>query len=280
MSSENLHPVLETLKVSKEGAVLFAEIAAPPMNLLGPQLVRDLVSLIQRVEADEAIRVLVFKSADPDYFISHVDVTRIGEYREAAAKLTGDASLGLLFRYLSASRLVTFAQIEGRVRGAGSEFVLACDMSFAARETATFGQPEVGFGLIPGAGGVQHLARLMGRGRALEAILSGEDYDAELAERYGWINRALPASALGKFVTSLAHRIAGFPVASLVTLKERVNAIALAPAADFRRDSDLFLERGRDPETQGRVQAAMKRGLQTRDWEMELARMLPDLAER
>jgi enoyl-CoA hydratase/carnithine racemase len=120
----------ETISVSQEGAVLFAEIANPPMNLLGPELVRDLVSLIQQAEADDSIRVLVFKSADPDYLISHVDVTRIKEYREEAAKLTGEASLGLLFRRLSTSRLVTIAQIEGRVRGAGSEFVLACDMRF------------------------------------------------------------------------------------------------------------------------------------------------------
>src|SRR5262245_64808992 len=186
------------------------------MNLLGTELVRDLVSLIQRAEAGDSCDVLVFTSADPDYFISHVDVTRINEYREHAAKLTGEASIGLLFRYLSASRLVTIAQIEGRVRGAGNEFVLACDMRFAARETAIFGHPEVGFGLIPGAGGVQHLVRLMGRGRALEAVLSGEDYDAALAERYGWINRALPAAELGGFVSALAHRIAGFPLVAQI----------------------------------------------------------------
>ena len=134
----------ETLKVHKEGAVLFVEIAAPPMNLLGPELVRDLVSLIQRAEADNAVKVLVFKSADSDYFISHVDVTKIKEYREEAAKLVGEPSIGLLFRHLSASRLVTIAQIEGRVRGAGSEFVLACDMRYAARESAIFGQPDPG----------------------------------------------------------------------------------------------------------------------------------------
>jgi enoyl-CoA hydratase/carnithine racemase len=192
-------------------------------------MVKDLVSLIQRAEADDAVRVLVFKSADPDYFIFHVDVTRIGEYREAAAKLTGEGSIGLLFRHLSASRLVTIAQIEGRVRGAGNEFVLACDIRFAARESAVFGQPEQAFGLIPGAGSVQHLARLMGRARALAVMMSAEDYDAELAERYGWINRALPASTLGDFVRSLAHRIAGFPAAGHVAVKERVNAIALAP---------------------------------------------------
>jgi len=269
----------ETLSVRAEGAVLFVDISAPPMNLLGPELVRDLVSLIQRAEADDAIQVVVFKSADPDYFISHVDVTKVKEYREAAAKLAGEASIGLLFRHLSASRLVTIAQIEGRVRAAGSEFVLACDMRFAARESAIFSQFEPAFGVIPGAGGAQHLARLMGRARALEVMLSANDYDAEVAERYGWINRALPASVLDAFVSSLAHRIAGFPAAGHVVVKERVNAIALAPIEDFRRDSGLFIEGFRNPEAQGRTQAAMKRGLQTREAEMDLARLLGDLAD-
>jgi len=268
---------LKTLKVRQEEAVLFVEINAPPMNLIGPELVNELVTLIQTAEGDESVQVIVFKSADPDYFISHVDITRVSEYREPAIKLTGEASLGLLFRYLSTSRLTTIVQIEGRVRGAGSEFALACDMRFAARETAVFGQPEAGFGLLPGAGGIQHLTRLMGRGRALEIILSGEDYSADLAERYGWINRALPAAELEDFVSSLAHRIARFPAAARTLIKDRVNATALAPAADFRSDSDLFLETGRDAETQRRVQNSMKRGFQTRDWELELARRLPEL---
>lgn len=143
----------ETLIVRQEGGVLFVEIASPPMNLLGPELVRDLVSLIQHAEADDAVRVLVFKSADPDYFIPHVDVTKISEYRQEAARLVGEASIGLLFRHLSASRFVSIAQIEGRVRAAGSEFVLACDMRFAARELAIFAQPEPAFGAVPGGGG-------------------------------------------------------------------------------------------------------------------------------
>jgi len=128
--------VFETLNVRSERAVLFVEISAPPMNLLGPELVRDLVSLIQQVEEDDAVKVIVFKSADPHYFISHVDVTRVKDNREPAKKLTGEPSLGLLFRHLSASRLITIAQIEGRVRGVGSEFALACDMRFAARGSA------------------------------------------------------------------------------------------------------------------------------------------------
>jgi enoyl-CoA hydratase/carnithine racemase len=270
----------ETLTVQQDGAVVFVDIAAPPMNLLGPELVRDLVSLIVWAEADDAVRVVVFRSTDPAYFIAHVDVTRVAEYRAEAGKLVGEASIGLLFRRLSTSRLVTIAQIEGRVRGAGSEFVLACDMRFAARESAIFGQLEQGFGLIPGAGGVQHLARLLGRGRALEVLLSAEDYDAELAERYGWINRALPAAALGDFVAALARRIAGFPAAGQATVRDRVNAIALAPVEDFRRDSDLFGEAVRRPEAERRTEEAMQSGFQTRDAELDLGRMLGDLAER
>jgi enoyl-CoA hydratase/carnithine racemase len=271
--------MFETLNVQRQGAVLFVDIAAPPMNLLGPELVRDLVSLIRQSEADDSILVLVFKSADRDYFISHVDVTRIKEYREEAAKLTGEASIALLFRHLSASRLVSIAQIEGRVRGAGSEFVLACDMRFAARESAIFSQMEPAFGLLPGGGAVQHLTRIMGRARALEVMLSAEDYDAELAERYGWVNRALPADVLGGFVRSLAHRIASFPAAGHIAVKDRVNATALAPAEEFRRDSDLFGEGVRNPEAQSRIKAAVKRGFQTREAEIALARLLGDLAD-
>jgi enoyl-CoA hydratase/carnithine racemase len=269
----------ETLTAHVDGAVLFVEIAAPPMNLLGPELVRDLVSLLERAEADEALKVLVFKSADPDYFISHVDLTRVAEYRAQAARLTGEASIALLFRHLSASRLVTIAQIEGRVRSAGSEFVLACDMRFAARESAVFAQFESAFGLIPGGGATQYLVRIMGRARALEVLLSAEDYDAELAERYGWINRALPASALGGFVAALAHRIARFPAAGQLAIKDRVNAITLAPADDFRRDSDLFGEGVQAAETQRRIQAAMRQGLQTREAELELDGMLGGLGD-
>src|ERR1041384_8144007 len=269
--------LFEKLNVTGESAVLFAGIDATKMNLEGPELISDLVSLIQQAEADDTVQVIVFKSADPDYFISHVDVTRIKENREAAAKLDGNPSIGQVLRHMSASRLVTIAQIEGRVRGVGSEFILACDVRFAARESAIFGQFELAFGVIPGAGAAQHLTRLMGRGRALEVMLSADDYNAEIAERYEWINRALPARELGDFVRSLAHRIASFPAAGHAVVKDRVNAIALASAEDIQRDSDLFLEGVSAPEYQRRMQVAMKRGFQTRDAEMNLGQLVADL---
>ena len=269
--------VFETLTASRDGSVLYVEIAAPPINLLGAELMRDLVSLVQQSEADDKIRVVVFKSADPDYFIAHVDVKRIKELREETERL-GVGSVALFFHRLSVSRLVSIAQIEGRVRGVGSEFALACDMRFAARESAIFGQFEPAFGVIPGAGAVQHLTRLLGRGRALEVMLSAEDYDAEAAERYGWINRALPASELDGFVRSLAQRIASFPGAGHAAVKDRVNAIGLAPAEDFARDAEVFGMGLRIPESQIRIEQAVRHGFQTRDTEMTLARMLGGLA--
>src|SRR5262245_26340815 len=120
----------------------------------------------------------------------------------------------------------------------------------------------------------------MGRARALEVMLSAADYDADVAERYGWINRALPAAALGEFVRSLAHRIADFPAAGRAVLKDRINSIALAPPDEFRRDSDLFAERATDPETQRRIRISMARGFQTRGGEMGLANLVGDFAEQ
>ena len=270
--------VFETLTVRKEGAVLFAQMAAPPINLLTPKLVGDLVCLIQEAEADDAVQVLVFTSADPDYFIAHVDVTRINEYRAQALKLTGEPSLALLLHHLSKSRLVTIAQIEGRVRGVGSEFVLALDMSFAARESAIFSQFEPAFGVLPGGGATQHLVRLMGRSRTLEVMLSAEDYDAD------------PGRAV-----RLDQSSAPGPGA------RRVRRVARTPD---RRVSRRWACRGQGPRQRDRARAgrglpsrfrplcpcgARARGarparsrapehVRTRDAEMDLATMLGELA--
>jgi enoyl-CoA hydratase/carnithine racemase len=266
---------MSTLTINTQDGVLCAEIAAPPMNLLGPELVHDLVALIQDVVAGHSVKVVVFTSADPAYVIAHADLTRVAAYRAEAAALTGDASLAALFRHLSASRLVTIAQIEGRVRGAGSAFVLACDLRFAAQESAIFGQFEAAFRHLPGGGGAQYLTRLLGRTHTLEVMLTADDDDADLAAWYGWINRALPADALTDFVSALAHRIAAFPDAGRAAVKARVNAISLALLEDVRRDSDLFRESVGRGETPHLIDTAMTHGLQTPDGEMDLGALLP-----
>lgn len=264
----------ETLTLEEDGAVLFVTIGAPPMNLIGPALIRDFVKLITMLDRGEPYRAVVFKSADPDYFIAHVDVTRIPEYRQEAAKLTGEASIALLFRRLAQTKAVTIAQIEGRTRGAGSEFVLNCDMRFAARGRALLAQNEGAFGVVPGGAGAQHLVRMMGRGRALEVLFSADDFDADLAERYGWINRAFDPDELAPFVAKLARRIARFPGEGLVQIRERVNAISLAPIEDYRIDSDLFGDGVKKPDVQARIHAGSQAGFQTRDAELDWGRRI------
>src|SRR5271154_2662538 len=188
----------ETIKTRAASGVLFATFDHPPINLIGPALVRDLVDLLDGLEHDEDISVVVFASADTEFFLPHVDINHVADYTQETARIGGSASgsLGGLLRRLSEMRQITIAKIEGIARGAGSEFVLACDMRFASRERAVFGQIEAGFGAVPGAGAIQHLARLLGRGRAMEVILSSGDYDADLAERYGWVNRSIHRATL------------------------------------------------------------------------------------
>jgi enoyl-CoA hydratase/carnithine racemase len=271
---------LDTITTRADGRVLYATFDAPPMNLIGPEVVRDLVTLLDALYHSSDIRVVVFGSADHDFLFPHVDVTKVAEYTAEAAKAggPGDASLGMLFRRLSQAPVVTIAKLRGRARAAGSEFALACDMRFASRERAIIGQPEVGLGAAPGAGGIQHLTRLLGRGRALEVILGADDFDADLAERYGWINRAVPDAELDSFVERLAQRIAGFPSEALMAAKTAVNALTLADPDDVRSDARLFQRLLRTDAAQQRTAQLIERGFQTRgDVELGLGQALSEL---
>ncbi|MGW3642057.1 enoyl-CoA hydratase/isomerase family protein [Streptomyces sp. NPDC005166] len=270
----------ETITTRLDGRVLYATFNAPPINLIGPEVVRDLVALLEELSRPDSARVVVFDSGDEDFFLPHVDMTQVPQYTTEAAKAggPGDASLGMLFRKLSQIPAVTIVKLRGRARGAGSEFALACDMRFASRENAVLGQPEVGIGAPPGAGGVQHLSRLLGRGRALEAILTSADFDAELAERYGWINRALPDAELDDFVATTAQRIAHFPHDALIAAKAAVNAITLPEPAAVRADSALFQELVRSDSVKQRAGELFARGFQTRGpVELDLGDALGDL---
>jgi enoyl-CoA hydratase/carnithine racemase len=256
-----------TLRVARsDEGVLTVVIDAPPMNLIGPELVRDIVKLLSELESDEDIRVMVLESADPEYFVPHVDLTKVAEYTAEAAKAGGpdDASLGMLWHKLSELPVVTIAKLRGRARGAGSELALACDMRFAARENAVLGQPEIGFGAPPGAGGVQHLGRLLGRGRAMEVILGAGDFDADVAERYGWVNRALPDAELDAFVARLARRIASFPVDAVRSTKRVLNQLTLPGADAIRADARRFQQLVASDTVKARAAILFAQGLQTR----------------
>src|SRR5712691_3108732 len=256
-----------TLRVARsDEGVLTVVIDVPPMNLIGPELVRDLVTLVGELESDEGTRVMVLESSDPEYFVPHVDLTKVAEYTAEAAKAGGpeDASLGMLWHKLSELPVVTIAKIRGRARGAGSELALACDMRFTARENAVLGQPEIGFGAPPGAGGVQHLGRLLGRGRAMEAILGAADFDADEAERYGWVNRALPDAELDAFVAGLARRIASFPAEAVRSTKQVLNDLTLPGPDAIRADARRFHQLVGSDTVKARTATLFAQGLQTR----------------
>src|SRR5262249_4320442 len=155
--------------------------------------------------ADPTVKVIVFQSANPEFFVAHLDLSNAAEIRPS--------SFAPWFHFvlrLSSMPVVSIAKIRGRTRGIGNEFVLACDMRFASRETAVFGNPEVGVGLVPGGGALEWLPRLVGRSRALEFLLSGDDFNADIAERYGWVNRTLEDEELDSFVGALVTRLASF----------------------------------------------------------------------
>ncbi len=176
--------------------------------------------------------------------------------------------------------MITIAQIEGRARGGGSELALSLDMRFAAIGRAVLAQPEVALGIIPGGGGTQRLGRLLGRGRALEAVLGCDDFDAETAERYGWVNRALPADEIGPFVEQLARRIASFPALGVRCAKQAVEAAMPSPLDGLLAEARAWNEVLTDPDLDARFDAALAAGAQTREGELDLAGLLNDRTSR
>src|ERR1700723_3550957 len=202
----------------------------PPFNVVDGDVFQALQDLLVRMETSESLRVIVFESALPDFYLSHFDLTgKLGNVMSGIGP-TGLPILLDTFVRLTKSPVASIARIRGCVRGASSEFVLACDMRFASRENTRLGQPEVAVGLHPGGGGAERLPHLVGRGRALEIVLSGNDFDGDTAERYGYINRALPDVELDSFVDALARRIASFDRRAITAAKNLVNQVSLPSA--------------------------------------------------
>ncbi|WP_327181347.1 MULTISPECIES: enoyl-CoA hydratase/isomerase family protein [unclassified Streptomyces] len=206
--------------------------ANPPVNLIAGETVLRLIEIVTELATDPDIQVVLFDSATPDFFYNHFDLAAAADFPAPENPDAVPAWTNLVLE-LSKAPYITIAAIRGRTRGGGNEFALALDLRYASREKAIFGQPEVGSGLLPGGGGSERLPRAIGRDRALEAILTSDDYDAETAERWGWVTRALPDSELDAFVGTVAARLASFDRTSLASAKAQINRASLPPDADL-----------------------------------------------
>jgi enoyl-CoA hydratase/carnithine racemase len=241
----------------------------PPINLVSPNMLTELPKLVDQMEAAAELRVAVFESANPEYFLNHYDTSRVAE----TPKALGESGYPLLIdagTRLSRLPVVSIAKIRGRVRGVGSELTQAMDMRFAS-EDALFCQPETANGNLPGGGGLEHLPLLLGRARALEVALSSDDYPGELAERYGWVNRAVPDGELDALVDTLARRIASFDKESITAVKQQVDRYTLPSAEDLKSSYDIYFHSFGWPGSKRRLPAAIAAGRnQPGDYEMRL----------
>src|ERR1700726_926967 len=252
----------------------------PPFNIVDATIYQGWQDLLARMDASRSVRVVVFESANPKFYLSHFDLTgKTGNITTAVGR-SGLPILTDTFVRLTRSPVVSIARIRGCVRGVSSEFVLACDMRFASRENTPLGQPEVGACVHPGGGGTERLPHLVGRGRALEIILGANDFDGDTAERYGYVNRALPDVELDGFVDALARRIASFDRRAIAAAKNLINQVSL-PSADRLLDAiTSFGTALPRPETQQRIQVLLKRGLQREvDFENRWPALLGTLLE-
>ena len=211
-----------TFKTEKDGGVLTVTFDYPPVNVQGMQMLADLNGLAMNLERDREVKVVVFQSAHPEIWVAHYD-TNLLKYMSTEAVSREDAKLldlQTVLERISKLPQATIAKIEGFARGGGHEFALACDMRFAARVKFKFMQMEVGMGILPCGVGASRMARQVGLGRALEIILSARDFDADEAEAYGTINKALDPDEIGEYVDTLAKRIAKFPAESINACKQ------------------------------------------------------------
>jgi enoyl-CoA hydratase/carnithine racemase len=273
------HDDYKTLRVTTDDRVAHLTIDNPPVNMLDTALITELKQFADEVRVDKTVRVIVAESANDDFFIAHVDLgfmlhpetfVELASVAEQGSPLNPMQSLNQQFRSLPQ---VTIAKLAGRLRGGGNEFAMAFDMRFAAIGRTWLSQPETRMGIIPGGGGTQLLTRLVGRARALEVILGGDLYDAVTAEKYGWVNLALPADQLNPMVDAYARRIAALRPEQVTAAKRAVDAaLAATSLADGMEQEGAALSAVYPaPEfVVERMRAAVDGGIQTRDGELDL----------
>jgi enoyl-CoA hydratase/carnithine racemase len=233
----------------------------PPLNIFGPEMLPQMNETITAIETDEQVKVVVFDSAVEGFFLIHLDfLANLDSLTRLAPGPTGLHPWPEMLVRLSRAPVISIAMIRGRATGMGSELALACDMRFASREKAILSQFEVGAGLVPGGAPMARLSRLMGRGRALEVILSAEDVPGDLAELYGYVNRSLPDADLDGFVDALATRIASFDKQTLAHTKRLVNVASLPPDIEIESGWNACVASMAQPATQQRIKWLIERG--------------------
>jgi len=267
------------LHISQAHGVASITIDNPPVNVLDVPLMVEIRRYLLSVRGDPAVRVIVFESADPEFFIAHVDMTLIDE-PQAFDEVARDAPEGLnpfqaFGELLREQPQVTIVKLSGLARGGGAEFVSAADMAFAAEGQAGLAQCEALMGITPGGGATQYLSGRMTRGRVLEVILGADLVDATTAERYGWINRALPATELDGFVDRLARNIAALPEGVIAAAKKAVPVTDLREG--FRREHDAWWGLFEHPVAEKLIRGGLKAGAQTKDGERKLEDLLRGL---
>ncbi len=232
-----------TFSVNVDDAIAWVTFDYPPVNIQSLPMPADLNTLAQKLEADRTVKVVVFQSAHPEIFVAHADTNFLKDMSDKASSRDEVKLLDLQVVLERISKLpqATIAKIEGFARGGGHEFALACDMRFAARGKARFMQMEVGMGILPCGGGASRIARQVGLGRALEIVLGARDFDADQAEFYGTVNRALDADEIGPFVEDLARRIALWPSESINATKQAVYASIDLPIREALREEAYWL---------------------------------------
>jgi enoyl-CoA hydratase/carnithine racemase len=243
----------------------------PPINVIDDGMYDAFYDLVGEIETDPSLKVVTFESANPDFFIAHYGTS--GPRSRFGAPPWIDAATRL-----ARSGVLSIAVIRGRVRGGGSEFTLGCDIRFASREKAIFGQPEVGTGLIPGGGALERLPLIVGRSRTLEIVLGADDFDADTAERYGWINRAIPDAELDAFVANFVSRVLSFDRQALQTAKSIINHTGLPDPAALQSTQDTFFKTFSWEGAKERIPKLRARGIgQAGDFELDLGRQIGSL---
>ena len=254
----------------------------PPFNIFGPETIPQLNEVITAIETDPSVKVVVFDSAVPGFFLTHYNfIPPLSDSTGLAAGPTGLHPLPDMLVRLSRAPVVSISSIRGRATGVGSELALASDMRFASREKAILSQWEVGAALVPGGGPMARLPRLMGRGRALEILLGAEDINGDLAERYGYVNRSLPDEQLDGFVDALATRIASFDKKAIADTKRLVDFASLPPDPEIAAGWNAFIDSVQRPPAQAKIKQLMSLGLQTNsDVETRLGHYTGTLGDR